>query len=133
MTANEFVTHVESLASCCLKDKLPFELDQVDDAVFACEVCSCGTTDDCGSYCDRTGVAMARLADGRFAVVLDDQDTSGHGCQCGASATVHATLEDALAFGLTDEWRARYVKANPAPRVVPVPEIPTRRKRWIET
>lgn len=71
----------------------------------------CGCTgmneryDTCGSYCDSGSFAIGELKDGRFIVVREDSDSSGHGCQCSGSADIFDNIDLALRLGLTENER----------------------------
>lgn len=65
--------------------------------------CSCRLSEgQCDSYCDTDSCALIALDSGEFMVAQESSDTSGHGCQCDGSITIHPDLETALRFGLTD-------------------------------
>jgi hypothetical protein len=67
-----------------------------------------------GDYAEGSSCAIGRTKDGRFVVVEESSDTTGHGCQCGASASIHDTLEEAVRLGLSQEWRDHYNRASKA-------------------
>lgn len=50
-----------------------------------------------------SGVAIFALADGRFCVVRQWEDTTGHGCQCGGEAAIYASREEALLQGINGD------------------------------
>ena len=54
---------------------------------------------DSGSY------AVVQLQDGRFGTFSESEDYTGHGCQCSSNTSVHATLDEAIRFGLGDRER----------------------------
>lgn len=54
---------------------------------------------------DSQSYAVCKLRDGRYGVLLESEDYTGHGCQCSGSASVHDTLDDAIRFGLGQSER----------------------------
>ena len=56
-------------------------------------------------YCDTESFAFALLSEGRFLVMRENSDTSGHGCQCDGSYLICAELGEAIHLGLTREER----------------------------
>jgi len=66
--------------------------------------------DTCGSYCDTESFAVAKLPDGRYVVIHESSDTTGHGCRCSGGDSTHATLSDALWHGLGREDREMALK-----------------------
>ena len=71
---------------------------------------------------DNSQVAVLRSASG-FVVFEESEDYTGHGCQCGSSASEFPTLADALRLGVTEHdiphltWASGYAPA-PAPKPV---------------
>lgn len=71
-------------ADCC---DHPLQIDasilEGAKTILALGSCYCTTPNPeystCGSYCDSGSFAIARLTDGRFLVVREDSDSSGHG------------------------------------------------------
>jgi uncharacterized protein (TIGR02996 family) len=70
-------------ANACKEHQTGLSIDNVLEVIAAFEGCHCRWRNenrkDCDSYCDRAGMAILLLKDGRFAVVWEDEDTSGHG------------------------------------------------------
>ena len=60
---------------------------------------------DYGEGWDNESFAIGKLEDGRYLVVMESEDSSGHGCQCSGSSSVHATFEEAMRLGLSQEQR----------------------------
>jgi hypothetical protein len=74
--------------------------------------CSWEQPRDDWSYSETHAFYVARLADGTWGLLEEDADTTGHGCQCGSSATRHETVADLLRFGVPEhETEARAVIA----------------------
>lgn len=65
-----------------------------------------GAWTDYGSGWDNESFAIGLLSDGRYLVVMESEDSSGHGCRCSGSSSVHPTLDEALRLGLEPEQRA---------------------------
>ncbi len=55
---------------------------------------------------DRT-VSLCCLKDGKFGVLEECEDYTGHGCQCSGSADIFDTLEKAMRLGLNAEDREK--------------------------
>jgi hypothetical protein len=112
------VLDVYNNAESCGDHPLGIDAALLDGALtlVALGSCSCyeyepnATYETCNSYCDSSSFALGKLADGRFIVIEESSDTSGHGCQCSGSATIHDTLDAAVA-NFTREERA-IVQAN---------------------
>lgn len=107
LTANE----VFEKADQC--DDHPLKIDKallVDmETVLAMGKCGCNEYnteyETCNSYCDSTSFAVAKLQNGQYLVVSEWGDSTGHGCRCDGTASIHDTLEQAKALGLTEEER----------------------------
>jgi hypothetical protein len=111
MSVEQFVEYVNDLAQCCLRDKLGFDPRDAAEVIFSGR--------DQGDYAEGSSAAIARMNDGSFVAVLDWEDTSGHGCQCGATAGVWPNLGQAVVMGLDEEWRTRYnAEKNPPPSIL---------------
>lgn len=75
--------------------------------------CGCSEYEDpdwCVGVCDSESFALGQLQDGRYAVVWEASDTTGHGCICDGSASVFETLETALSLGLIKDQRELAIK-----------------------
>lgn len=72
---------VIKLANGCDDHQIPVTFDMVEDVIAAFEGCGCEWNGEsgCHSYCDREGVALVLLKDGRYASIYEAEDTSGHG------------------------------------------------------
>lgn len=100
-TVADVVGHYEGLARCCFGrgDLLPLIV----------EVRHFEPSENDGP----SGGAVVLLSDGKWAVFEEWQDYTGHGCQCGASASVHDTYADALRMGLSDAMRNMFGIPDP--------------------
>lgn len=56
-----------------------------------------------GDYSESSGVAVFKLDDGRFCVIREWEDTTGHGCQCGGTTEFYASMDDVIKLGLSSE------------------------------
>jgi hypothetical protein len=101
------VHEVFGTASSCGDHPLQIEASVLDGAETLFAASSCCWADECN--CDETGtVALAKLVDGRYLVVAESSDYTGHGCRCDGYADIYDTLEQAVNVGLTDEARRHY-------------------------
>jgi len=104
-----------SLQQCCLHQPA---WTPVDAAEVLCSIQSSSDHEpwtDCtvpadgySSWKDATesnSYTVARLKDGRYGLLAESEDYTGHGCQCDAAANVYDTLDDLLQFGV-EEWQA---------------------------
>ena len=41
----------------------------------------------------------------KYAVLIEMEDTTGHGCQCDATLTFHDSLDEAMLLGVTRDYR----------------------------
>lgn len=60
-----------------------------------------------GENDEQEWIGVFRLADGRFLVAQGSCDYTGWDCQAGNALTVCASMEDVLAYGLTDIEKGR--------------------------
>jgi len=61
---------------------------------------------------DSESYTVVRLADGRFGLLAESEDYTGHGCQCGSSAVAFSTLPELLRYGVEEgEARKAIIKA----------------------
>jgi len=51
---------------------------------------------DSGSY------TVVQLRDGRYGLLSESEDYTGHGCQCGAATGVYSSLRDLLLLGVIE-------------------------------
>lgn len=58
---------------------------------------------------DSSSVALYRTG-ARFRVVRESSDSSGHGCRCAASTSIHGSLGEAMMLGLTRGEREDYAR-----------------------
>lgn len=54
-----------------------------------------------GDYSESNGVAVFKMDDGRFCVVEQWEDTTGHGCQCGGRTEIYGDFKTMLDEGLS--------------------------------
>ena len=65
----------------CGDHPVDVKADEIAKVVATRQWCSCevGGGEPCHSYCDSYGAAVYLLKDGKYAVVTEQSDTSGHG------------------------------------------------------
>jgi len=75
--------------------------------------------DTCNSYCDTAAFAIGLDPAGKFIVIHEWSDTTGHGCQCDGTMSTHENFKSAYMLGLTDEHRHALQKyiVSPEPTV----------------
>lgn len=95
----ELTTRVRELVACCLRN-VPEDItvSTIDQWVRVYPEYGYGPESD--------EAALFLCADGRWAVLEGWEDSTGHGCQCGAAVSFHATREAACRLGLSDKGRA---------------------------
>ena len=93
-------------ASGCGEHALGFSPEEVAEVLWAIwDGYDAGSFEYSGSD-DRT-VSLCRLKDGRFGVLEESEDYTGHGCMCSGSADIFDNLEDALRLGISTEDRGQ--------------------------
>lgn len=111
-----------SLLGCCLHNPTwtPVDVDKVLCSIwnrYSEEWQDCAAPEgQYGAWKDGTdsiSYTVVRLKDGRFGLLSESEDYTGHGCQCGAATSVYGSLGDLLRFGI-EEWasEARQVLAQ---------------------
>jgi hypothetical protein len=98
-------SHGDMLAGCCLEHKD----ENWHSSIVKKVVAWYDTAESYAEGTERSGYVVFKTNDGRFAVLSDGEDYTGHGCQCSSSLTVWDNLRDALWLGLTDEERNQLV------------------------
>lgn len=100
-----------SLAACCLHDPLwtPADVESVLGSAWRGDESGGWQR---GGYGDKDAaesqsVTVVRLKDGRFGLLDESEDYTGHGCQCGASATAYASLPELQRMGVPEYGGAR--------------------------
>ena len=73
---------------CCLHDPL-FRPADVEKVI--------GIKHTSGYYAESETTAVVKLKDGRYGLFTASEDTTGHGCQCGAMTVVEDTLHSLVA------------------------------------
>lgn len=104
MTIEELQQEFESLAGCCLHD-LQWTPDDVAEVL-----CTVWNGDGSGGWkpgekecSDSNSCTVVRLKDGRFGLLDEWEDYTGHGCQCGSATAVYASMRELLEMGVPDE------------------------------
>lgn len=99
------------LQSCCLHTPVwtPADVDRVLCSIwseYSGQWADSTTPGEYGGWKGGTeseSYTVARLRDGRFGLLSESEDYTGHGCQCSAATNVYATLNDLLRFGVDSE------------------------------
>lgn len=94
----------ESLASCCLHNP-EWSPDDVTEVL-----CTVWSGEDTGSEW-RTGektctesasYTVVKLTGGRFGLLAESEDYTGHGCQCGSTTAVYLASSGLLIMGVPE-------------------------------
>lgn len=94
----------ESLASCCLHEP-QWSPDDVADVL-----CAVWRGEDTGEQwkpgektcTESQSYTVVKLADGRYGLMEESEDYTGHGCQCGSTTAVYATLDELITMGIPE-------------------------------
>lgn len=115
ITAKHLETMFGQLQNCCLHRPTwtPVEVAEV--------LCSVQNTDGEGGWKDSlvpegdygnwkdgtesTSYTVVRLKNGRYGLLSESEDYTGHGCQCAAATNVYTSLDDLVRLGV-EEWQA---------------------------
>ena len=95
--------HGDMLAGCCLDHPEPDWSGAIVKKVIRWWDHSEGLDKDYPGDSDGSRIAMFLTDDGRFGVLEDSEDYTGHGCQCDSAFAVFDNIAQALALGLTEE------------------------------
>lgn len=105
--------HIDKLRRCCLGDSYPAD-GYVPKKILAGGMRHDGWWsgwDSGQNECSR--YVIYRAADRKVWVCEDDEDYTGHGCQCGSLLNgPHDTIADAVRLGLTQENREHYLSTK---------------------
>lgn len=114
LTANDVEQMFGYLQGCCLHAPVwtPVDITEVLCSVWNGDG-SGGWTDsgvpgEYGSWKDSTessSYTVVRLKDGRYGLLSESEDYTGHGCQCDAATNVYDSLDDLLRLGV-EEWQS---------------------------
>lgn len=92
----------------CADHPLPELNTETTETIIAAGRCNCHELNldytTCGSWCDTNSFAIGLLSSGKFVVVEEWSDSSGHGCQCSGSLITVDSFSEALK-NLTQETR----------------------------
>ena len=80
-------------------DQLP-EAKNVDEILYASVSGGWGP--------EHSATVLFRLLDGRYGVINESEDTSGHGCECNGDVSYFDDLETAIMLGLDETSRNEY-------------------------
>lgn len=94
----------DGLAACCLHERLwsPDDVAEVLAMVW-CGDESGGWQEGTKQSTESTAYTAVKLADGRFGLLSDSEDYTGHGCQCTSSTAVYGSLDELLAMGVPED------------------------------
>jgi len=112
LTAQHLEIMFGRLQGCCLHSPVWTPVDV--DAVLCSVQDSDGTWTDStapegewGSWkngTDSSSYTVVRLKGGRYGLLSESEDYTGHGCQCDAATNAYESLSDLLRLGV-EEWR----------------------------
>lgn len=95
------------LENCCLHDPkwLPIDVEKVlAYAYTSYDYSTWQLADDPEGYCpDGTQVYIVSLKDGRYGLLEESEDYTGHGCQCNSFTEVYDSMALLLKNGLVSE------------------------------
>lgn len=121
------------LQDCCLHSPVwtPVDVDRVLCSVWARYGPPWNDSNVPGEYgnwkdgTDNQSYTVVLLKDGRFGLLSEDEDYTGHGCQCGAATGTYDTLDDLLRFGVDNDGAREAIGSRlTAPyRLAVVPEF----------
>ena len=115
LTAKNLEIMFGQLQACCMHTAVwtPADVAEV--------LCSVWEGDGSGGWADCQPVAehwgnwknstesssytVARLKNGRYGLLAESEDYTGHGCQCNSSTTAYDSLHDLLRLGV-EEWQS---------------------------
>ena len=104
------------LAECCLHQPAwsPDDVAVVLAAVWDGDT-SAGWERGPKQSTESTAYTVVRLKDGRYGLLADSEDLTGHGCQCDSSALAYGSLDELLRMGIPEaEACALILEAVPA-------------------
>ena len=52
---------------------------------------------------DSSSYTVVRLHDGRYGLLAESEDYTGHGCQCDAAASIYGSLDELLKMGIPEQ------------------------------
>jgi hypothetical protein len=61
---------------------------------------------------DAVSYTVALLKDGRYGLLSESEDYTGHGCQCSAAAGVYGSLDELLRLGVDDDDARDAIRAR---------------------
>lgn len=113
LTVKDLESAFGDLSRCCLHSPAwtPVDVDRVLCSVARSypEWRAAETYDIGGS--DSESETVVRLKDGRYGLLSESSDYTGHGCGCGASAAAYATVNELLKLGVVDEAAREAIRA----------------------
>ena len=52
---------------------------------------------------DSSSYTVVRLHDGRYGLLAESEDYTGHGCRCDAAASIYGSLDELLKMGIPEQ------------------------------
>jgi len=118
MTTEVTPKHLEimfgSLLGCCLHSPVwtPVDVDRVLCSIwdsYGGEWQDCTAPeqqyDNWKGGTESSSYTVVRLKDGRFGLLAESEDYTGHGCQCSAATIIGDSVADLVRFGV-EEWQS---------------------------
>lgn len=104
ITDEELRDTYAGLLACCLHDPQWSPDDVVEP------LCTVWQGDGSGGWqpgakqsTESSAYVVVKLKDGRYGLLEDSEDYTGHGCQCGSSTAVYGSLDDLLRMGIPED------------------------------
>jgi hypothetical protein len=104
ITVDELRSTFASLTECCLHDPQwsPDDVAEVLAVVWE--------GDESGGWqrgekqaTESQAYTVVRLSDGRYGLLADSEDYTGHGCQCDSATSTFASYDDVLRLGIVED------------------------------
>ena len=113
ITIEDLRSTYDSLAACCLHDP-QWSPDDVTEVV-----AMVWEGDDTGGMwkpgektCSESeSYTVVRLKDGRYGLLAEGEDYTGHGCQCSSSTAVYGSLDELLTMGVPEDGAREAITA----------------------
>jgi hypothetical protein len=100
------------LLACCLHDP-QWAPDDVAEPL-----CTVWDGDEGGGWkpgakqgTESVAYAVVRLKDGRYGLLADWEDYTGHGCQCSSSTSAYGSLDELLNMGIPEDGARTAIQA----------------------
>ena len=104
ITMDELRATYASLSDCCLHEP-QWSPDDVAEVLAVA-----WTGDESGGWrrgekqsTESLSYTVVRLTDGRFGLLADSEDYTGHGCQCDSSTSIYGSFDEVLRMGIVED------------------------------